>query len=119
MRTIELPAGIIGDEPGSTSESNPEAAQRELLKETGYAAEHVAPVMTGPACSEITSERGTLFRASGLRRARRGGGVAHEDIIVHEIPLVEVATWLETKARTGVLIDPKIYAGLFFVTQNK
>jgi ADP-ribose pyrophosphatase len=117
-RTIELPAGIIGDEPGGANESHAEAARRELLEETGYAADSVEAVMTGPSCSGLTSERVTLFRASGLRRVGKGGGVAHEDIIVHEIPLVEVVAWLETKARTGVLIDPKIYAGLFFVTQK-
>jgi hypothetical protein len=25
--------------------------------------------------------------------------------------------WLEAKGTTGVLIDPKIYAGLFFITR--
>jgi ADP-ribose pyrophosphatase len=57
-----------------------------------------------------------LFRASGLLRSGKGGGVAHEDITVHEVPLVEIVKLLATKAKTGVLIDPKIYAGLFFVT---
>src|ERR1700722_17662471 len=38
VRTIELPAGIIGDEPGNCGESHAEAARRELLEETGYAA---------------------------------------------------------------------------------
>jgi ADP-ribose pyrophosphatase len=51
-----------------------------------------------------------------LLRSGKGGGVAHEDITVHEVPLVEIVKWLATKAKTGVLIDPKIYAGLFFVT---
>ena len=115
-RTIELPAGIIGDEPGSTNETNAEAARRELLEETGYATEHIEAVMTGPSCSGITSERVTLFRASGLLRSGKGGGVTHEDITVHEVPLVEIVKWLAIKAKTGVLIDPKIYAGLFFVT---
>ncbi len=31
-RTIELPAGIVGDEPGGTSETLAEAAKRELLE---------------------------------------------------------------------------------------
>ena len=115
-RTLELPAGIIGDEPGSMNETNAEAARRELLEETGYATEHIEAVMTGPSCSGITSERVTLFRASGLLRSGKGGGVTHEDITVHEVPLVEIVQWLATKAKTGVLIDPKIYAGLFFVT---
>lgn len=114
-RTIELPAGIIGDEPGSSDESHAEAARRELLEETGYAAEKVEALTTGPACSGITSERVTLFHATGLRRVGKGGGVAHEDITVHEVPLSEIVPWLEAKAKTGVLIDPKVYAGLFFM----
>jgi len=118
-RTIELPAGIIGDEPGSTNESIAEAARRELLEETGYTAEHIEAVTTGPSCSGITSERLTLFRALGLRRVGKGGGVANENIEVHEIPLTEIVGWLATKAKTGVLIDPKVYAGLFFISQTK
>ena len=117
VRTIELPAGIIGDEPGKSNESQAEAARRELLEETGYLAGRIEPLTTGPACSGITSERVTLFRASELRRVGQGGGVAHEDITVHEVPVAEIVTWLETKAKTGVLIDPKIYAGLFFMGQ--
>lgn len=57
--------------------------------------------------------------APGLQRTGRGGGVDHEDITVHEVPLAEMVAWLEARARTGVLIDPKIYAGLFFSLQHK
>ena len=116
-RTIEFPAGIIGDEPGDTNETSCAAALRELLEETGYAAGCLEPVMTGASCSGITSERVTLFRAFDLHRTGKGGGVAQEDITVHEIPLVEVVTWLEAKAKTGVLIDPKVYTGLFLITR--
>jgi ADP-ribose pyrophosphatase len=118
-RTIELPAGIIGDEPGGANESNAAAAKRELLEETGYSADHIEELTTGPSSSGLTSERVTLLRASGLHRIGKGGGVANEDIIVHEILLLEVASWLQTKAKAGILIDPKIYAGLFFISQNK
>jgi ADP-ribose pyrophosphatase len=114
-RTIELPAGIIGDELGETNKSSAEAARRELLEETGYAAKHIEALLTGASCSGLTSERVTLFRATGLLRTGTGGGVAHEDITVHEVPLGEVVAWLDAKAKSGVLIDPKIYAGLFFV----
>src|SRR5580658_8465608 len=72
-RTVELPAGIIGDEPGSANESQAAAARRELLEETGYAAERMERLTTGPACSGLTSERVTFFRASGLRREGQGG----------------------------------------------
>jgi ADP-ribose pyrophosphatase len=118
-RTIELPAGIIGDEPGSSDESHAEAARRELLEETGYAAEKIEALTTGPACSGITSERVTLFQATELRRTGKGGGVAHEDITVHEVPVAEVVAWLAAKAKTEVLIDPKVYAGLFFLPKGK
>jgi ADP-ribose pyrophosphatase len=117
-RTIELPAGIIGDEPQNGSESLAEAARRELLEETGYSAEGVEPLATGPASSGVTSELVTLFRATGLRRAGRGGGIGHEDITVHEVPLAEVPAWLEAKARSGVLIDPKVYGGLYFLEKG-
>jgi ADP-ribose pyrophosphatase len=118
-RTIELPAGIIGDEPGNSDESHAEAARRELLEETGYEAGHVKALTSGPACSGITSERVTLFHATELQRVGKGGGVAHEDITVQEIPLAEIISWLETKAKTGVLIDPKVYAGLFFIHSRR
>lgn len=115
-RTIEFPAGIIGDEPGKSDEAHADAARRELLEETGYHAEKIEPLTTGPACSGITSECVTLFRATGLRRTGQGGGVGHEDITVHEVPLAQIVPWLEAKAKTGVLIDPKVYAGLFFLS---
>jgi 8-oxo-dGTP pyrophosphatase MutT (NUDIX family) len=52
-RTVELPAGIIGDEPGNTHESNAAAARRELQEETGYTADRTAP----PAAALLPSAR--------------------------------------------------------------
>lgn len=114
-RTIELPAGIIGDEPGGSGEAQAEAAGRELAEETGFEAGHIEELTHGPASSGLTSETVTLFLATQLRRTSPGGGVAHEDITVHEVPLVEVQEWLQAKANSGLLIDPKVYAGLYFV----
>ncbi len=114
-RTIELPAGIVGDEPGGSDEAHAEAARRELVEETGYDAAHIETLTHGASSSGLASETVTLLLASQLRRVGAGGGVAHEDITVHEVPLAEVHAWLEAKARTGVLIDPKVYAGLYFI----
>jgi ADP-ribose pyrophosphatase len=117
-RTIELPAGIIGDEPGGSKESQAEAARRELLEETGYAATAMEVLTTGAASSGLTSEVVTLFKASDLQRTGEGGGVAHEDITVHEVPLAEVDAWLAARAGAGILIDPKIFAGLYFLHRH-
>ena len=114
-RTIELPAGIVGDEPANKRESLEESAKRELLEETGYSAAEMERLTTGPASSGLTSELVTLLIASELKRVHAGGGVAHEKITVHEIPIEEVHEWLGARAAEGVLIDPKIYAGLYFL----
>lgn len=118
-RTIELPAGIIGDEAGHSNESFSDAARRELREETGYEAEHIELLMTGPASGGLTSELVTLLRATGLRRVGPGGGIAHEKIIVHEVPLSEIDTWLAAKVQTGLMIEPKVYAGLYFLLKKK
>ncbi|MFO1512383.1 MAG: NUDIX hydrolase [Verrucomicrobiota bacterium] len=118
-RTIELPAGIIGDEPGSSDESHTEAARRELIEETGYEAGHIEALTHGPASAGLGSEVVTLFLATKLRRVGVGGGVAHEDITVHEVSLSDIDSWLAAKAKAGVLIDPKVYAGLYFIGRNK
>jgi len=116
-RTIELPAGIVGDEPAAASESIAGAAKRELLEETGYAAERVEMLMTGPASSGLTSEIITLMLASGLKRLQAGGGVAQEDITLHEVPLSQIDVWLAAKTSEGLLIEPKVYAGLYFLNR--
>src|SRR2546430_2125664 len=118
-RTIELPAGIIGDEPGSDDEEHTEAARRELLEETGYAAETIKPIMTGAASGGLASELITLFQASGLRRVHAGGGVAGENITLHEVPLANADAWLAAKAEAGLLVDPKIYAALYFCAERR
>lgn len=114
-RTIELPAGIVGDEPGHSVEQVSDAANRELAEETGYSAERMEILTTGPASSGLTSELVTLLRATGLKRVGAGGGVAHEKIIVHEVPLDRVHEWLAGKAKEGLLVEPKVYAGLYFL----
>jgi ADP-ribose pyrophosphatase len=118
-RTIELPAGIIGDEPGGGEEGHADAAKRELLEETGYSAESIETLMTGPASSGLASEVVTLLRASGLKRVHGGGGVSHENITVHEVPLSEVHDWLAARASEGLLSEPKVYAGLYFIGRSR
>jgi ADP-ribose pyrophosphatase len=75
--------------------------------------------MTGPASSGLTSEVVTLLLASNLKRVHAGGGVGHENITVHEVPLNEVHDWLAAKSSAGLLIEPKVYAGLYFIGRSR
>ena len=111
---IELPAGLVGDDPGCEGEAAESAAARELTEETGYEASIVERLAAGPTSPGLTDEQVTLYWASGLRRVGPGGGLEGESITVHEIPLEEVEAWLKARAAAGDAIDLKVYAGLYF-----
>lgn len=114
-RVIELPAGLSGDIPGHETEALALAAARELEEETGFAADAIREVAKGPVSAGITDECITIFRASGLTKVGEGGGDASEDIVVHCVPLDALADWL-AQPRTGVMIDPKVYAAFYFAS---
>lgn len=107
---IELPAGLVGDQ--GAEESLLEAAQRELIEETGYRAEHMESLATGPTTAGLSNEVTTFCAARGLARVGPGGGDASEDIIVHPVPLRELRGWLRSREHSAA-IDPKLYAGLW------
>lgn len=111
---IELPAGLVGDDPGCENEDAAIAAARELTEETGYEAAKVERLTRGPTSPGLTDEQITLYWATGLRRVGPGGGLESESITVHEIPLDEVEAWLAERAAAGDHIDLKVYAGLYF-----
>lgn len=114
-RVIELPAGLAGDIPGLENEDLAAAARRELLEETGYEAREMIRLACGPPSAGLSSEMVTFFRAVGLRRVGSGGGDAHEDIQIHEVPLQRAWEWLETRTDEGVMVDPKVFVGLYFI----
>ena len=115
---IELPAGLAGDIPDLETEALATAASRELLEETGYETAEMICLTSGPPSAGLASEIVTFFRAERLRKVHHGGGDGHEQIVVHEVPLDRVADWLAAKAAEGLLVDPKVYAGLFFAMQR-
>lgn len=114
-RTIEMPAGLVGDLAGQADEGALLAAQRELEEETGYRCERVEFVHAGPSSSGMSTEMIAFVRASGLTRVGPGGGDEDEHIIVHEVPRGEAGKWLFARAAEGYSIDPKLFAGLWFI----
>jgi ADP-ribose pyrophosphatase len=113
---IELPAGLAGDEPGIEQESLEEAAARELREETGWEASAWERLSAGPPTAGVSNEVVTLMRARGLVRHGDGGGAGDERITVHAVPLADVAGWLRDREAGGTLVDPKVWAGVWFAS---
>jgi ADP-ribose pyrophosphatase len=109
---IEIPAGLVGDEPEFAGESLAATAARELEEETGFTATTISLLLSSPTSAGMTSEITHLFLATGLRQEHPGGGVAGESIIVHQIPLSELRQWLENQQNFGKQVDFKIHAAL-------
>lgn len=115
-RTIEMPAGLVGDESGE--DTLEDAARRELEEETGWRPDRVEVLLTGPTSAGLTNERIAFVRATGLTRVGAGGGVGGEDITVHAIPRDHAPAWLVAKQREGYEVDLKLWAGLWLVDRN-
>jgi ADP-ribose pyrophosphatase len=111
---IELPAGLAGDERDHAGESLAAAAARELSEETGWEAASWQRLTAGPPTAGLSTEVVTLMRAHGLVRRGAGGGSGDERITVHAVPLPEVPAWLREREAAGTLVDPKVWAGLWF-----
>jgi ADP-ribose pyrophosphatase len=113
-RVIDYPAGLVGDEEGKSDPA--ETAKKELDEETGFTCERVELLAKGPTSAGITSELVSFYRAHGVRRKGQGGGVGGEEITVHTVPLEELPSWLAAREKEGVLVDLKIWGGLYFLT---
>jgi ADP-ribose pyrophosphatase len=115
-RTIEMPAGLVGDV--HAGESLELSAARELEEETGWRPAHCEVLMIGPTSAGMSTERIAFVRATGLTRIHAGGGDASEDITVHEIPRADAPRWLTQKMAEGFEMDAKMWAGLWLVERN-
>jgi ADP-ribose pyrophosphatase len=113
-RVIDFPAGLVGDEKEGTSDPG-ETARKELEEETGYTCTSVELLAKGPTSPGITSELVSFYRALGVERRGEGGGVGDEAIEVHAVPRSDITRWLQKKEEEGILIDLKVWGGLYFV----
>jgi ADP-ribose pyrophosphatase len=112
-RSIELPAGLIGDT--SDNDSAAAAAARELQEETGFVAAHWQDVGVFATSPGMSSESFHLLKATGLARTGPGGGVDGEDIIVHVVPLADVAAFIAAQRARGLIIDCRLVLALGLV----
>lgn len=105
---LELPAGLVGDE--NVGEAVEAAAARELEEETGYRPAHVTMIGEFYSSPGMVSESFYFVRATGLAKVGDGGGVEDENIIVHCVPLGDVAAFMARKRAEGCTMDVKLVA---------
>jgi ADP-ribose pyrophosphatase len=113
--TIEMPAGLIGDAGHDGDVDAADTARRELEEETGWTCGRVVPLHSGPSSAGMSTEMMHFVRALDLRKVGEGGGDETEDIIVHEVPRNQAGAWLHAMVVKGYSIDPKLFAGLWFL----
>ena len=111
---VEIPAGLAGDaDAGETWQA---AALRELREETGYTASDMEYLTYGPSSAGLATECILLARAIGARKAGPPQPDGDEKIDVHEVPLPDVPAFLRQQEQLGRVIDPKIFAALYFLS---
>ena len=106
---ICLPAGLVGDEGPEDAES---AARRELAEETGYEAGALELLGRGPGSAGMSSEIVNFYFAPGVHLAGPQGARESAEIRVHVVPLPGLGAWARDREAAGILIDPKVWAGI-------
>ncbi len=119
QHTIELPAGLVGDQAPGDREDPLVAAARELVEETGWQAGRLREIMLCPTSAGLSSEQVRFILAEDLEPVGPGGGDASEDIRVHRIPAIAIDRWLYDRYQAGLAIDPKIYTALYWSTGER
>ena len=107
---LELPAGLVGDEPDESRETRLEAAQRELREETGFTSTKWTELGTVTSSAGLTDEQVTIFVAREATRCAPGGGVGDERIKIHAVPRHLLPELLAARLAAGEPVDGKVFA---------
>jgi ADP-ribose pyrophosphatase len=111
-RSLELPAGLVGDEDKDATVEG--TAVKELEEETGFTAERIERLGEFNSSPGLVAESFTLVRAHGVRKIGEGGGTADEDINVHLVARPDIPAFIEQKREEGYEIDVKLLLFLNF-----
>ena len=106
--SLEIPAGLVGDDAGGEGEEAAAAAARELEEETGYRAGTLEVLGEFYSSPGMVSESFTLLKATGLERVGEGGGTEGENITVHRVALRDLARFVAEWRRAGHAVDVRI-----------
>lgn len=106
--SLEIPAGLVGDDAGGEGEEAATAAARELEEETGYRARHLEVLGEFYSSPGMVSESFTLLKATGLERVSEGGGTEGENITVHRVALRDLSRFVAEWRRAGHAVDVRI-----------
>ena len=133
---IELPAGLVGDDTHPADKSVTAAVRRELREETGYDCKRVIVLCKGSVLPGLSDELNSLCLVEELHpvekatqktvpsnkvimhSVERGLPQEGERIMVYEVPITGVLSWLKRQTRKGKIVDLKVYAGLFFLSHR-
>jgi ADP-ribose pyrophosphatase len=107
-QSLELPAGLIGDDESDAGEPVLGAARRELEEETGYRAENWENLGEFYSSPGMVSESFSLLKATGLTKVGAGGGTGHENIAVHRVKLADLEGFIAECRARGVGIDVRL-----------
>ncbi len=110
---IQFPAGLTD----LAGESEEDAARRELLEETGYAATTVVPLMLSPLSAALTPTRAMHFFAPDVEYVGKPDGEDAEEIEVVKVPVAEADRFM-LNLPAGVELDLRVPGILWFMRQK-
>ena len=105
-RSLELPAGLVGDEDEDATLE--ETAVKELEEETGFTAERIERLGTFHSSPGLVAESFTLVRAHGVSRIGEGGGNQDEEIDVHLVARDDIPAFIQRRRHAGTAVDVKL-----------